>query len=280
MPFSRWPEPSKPRRVEGGLSTSKQRGAMAATWWSQRFVEVLESYGLGGRMQRGRRYARQGQVIDLVVEPGLVTAHVQGSRVQPYVVRIGWPPLRPTAWDKVAAAFAARAGFTARLLAGEVPADLEAVFESAGETLFPRRWSDMRADCSCPDWGNPCKHLAAVLYLLADRLDDDPWLLLAWRGRDRAAILDWLRARRPASAAGAVAQRDGLPPWWPLTPGTPAGALDTDSRDGAFDFDFDLDRPDPPHAVLERLGPLAAQVRGVPVTDLLVAAYEALAAAD
>ena len=92
-----WFEPSVPRPVEGGLATSKQRGAMAATWWSQRFVQVLESYGLGARMQRGRRYARQGQVISLDVEAGLVTARVQGSRATPYRVEIAWPALG-TGW--------------------------------------------------------------------------------------------------------------------------------------------------------------------------------------
>src|SRR5512144_533674 len=131
-----WSEPSVPRPVEGGLVTSKQRGAMAATWWSQRFVQVLESYGLGARMQRGRRYARQGQVITLDVDAGLLIAEVQGSRAEPYRVTINWPALEPPAWTSVASAFALRAGFVARLLAGEVPPDLETVFESVGETLF------------------------------------------------------------------------------------------------------------------------------------------------
>ena len=218
-----WFEPSVPRPVEGGLATSKQRGAMAATWWSQRFVQVLESYGLGARMQRGRRYARQGQVISLDVDAGLVTARVQGSRATPYRVEIAWPALGSAVWTSVASAFAARAGFAARLLAGEVPPDLEAVFESAGVPLFPRRWSDLRAHCSCPDWENPCKHLAAVLYVFADRLDDDPWLLLAWRGRDREAVLGGLRVqRRPAARP----RDDRLPAWWPFQAGAPSPAAD------------------------------------------------------
>ena len=219
-----WFEPSVPRPVEGGLATSKQRGAMAATWWSQRFVQVLESYGLGARMQRGRRYARQGQVISLDVDAGLVTARVQGSRATPYRVEIAWPALGSAAWTSVASAFAARAGFVARLLAGEVPPDLEAVFESAGVPLFPRRWSHLGAHCSCPDSENPCKHLAAVLYVFADRLDDDPWLLLAWRGRDRDAVLGGLRVqRRPADGP----RDDRLPAWWPFQAGAPSPAADS-----------------------------------------------------
>lgn len=268
-----WFEPSVPRPVEGGLATSKQRGAMAATWWSQRFVQVLESYGLGARMQRGRRYARQGQVISLDVEAGLVTARVQGSRATPYRVEIAWPALGSAEWTSVASAFAARAGFAARLLAGEVPPDLEAVFESAGVPLFPRQWSHLRAHCSCPDWENPCKHLAAVLYVFADRLDDDPWLLLAWRGRDRKAVLGGLRVqRRPAAGP----RDDRLPAWWPFQAGAPSPAADGSA--GSALAELDMAAPDPCDSVLLRLDRLTATVRGTPVTDLLGPAYEAFVA--
>jgi uncharacterized Zn finger protein len=266
-----WYEPSVPRRVEGGLATSKQRGAMAATWWSQRFVQVLESYGLGARLQRGRRYARQGQVVALDVDAGLLTAQVQGSRALPYRVTITWPALEPAAWETVASAFASRAGFAARLLAGDVPPDLEAVFESAGVSLFPRRWADLHADCSCPDWENPCKHLAAVLYVFADRLDEDPWLLLAWRGRDREGVLSGLRVRRGAVAGP---RDDELPAWWPLHPGAPSAGADPGSALAALD----VTPPEPPDAVLRRLERLTASVRGAPVTDLLLPAYEVFVA--
>ena len=266
-----WYEASVPRPVEGGLATSKQRGAMAATWWSQRFVQVLESYGLGTRMQRGRRYARQGQVIALDVRAGLLTAKVQGSRAKPYRVTITWPALAPPAWETVASAFASRAGFAARLLAGEVPPDLEAVFESAGVALFPRHWSDLRADCSCPDGENPCKHLAAVLYVFADRLDDDPWLLLAWRGRDREAVLGGLRVRRSATAGP---RDDGLPAWWPLHP----GARPPGGGPGPALAALDVAPPEPADSVLHRLEGLTASVHGTPVTDLLLPAYEAFVA--
>ena len=84
-----YPPPSRPRAVDGGLKARSTRGAIAQTWWSQRFVEVLEDIGMGSRLQRGRNYARSGQVISLDVGPGLVTAQVQGSRARPYRVRIG-----------------------------------------------------------------------------------------------------------------------------------------------------------------------------------------------
>ena len=200
--WNRFPE-SVPRRVDGGLVTSKQRGSMAGTWWSQRFVAVLESYGLGGRMGRGRRYARTGQVVSLDVRPGLFVAQVQGSRRTPYTVTIAMR--KPTAkqWIAIDEAMLTRIGFVAELLAGEVPAALEAVFRSAGTTLLPTAWAQLTARCSCPDPANPCKHVAAVLYVFADQLDADPWLLLAWRGRTRDQVLTPLRAPRAGRVAPA-----------------------------------------------------------------------------
>jgi uncharacterized Zn finger protein len=172
-PWQRYPA-SVPLRAEGGIATSKQRGQMASTWWSQRLVELLDSYGLGARMQRGRRYARQGQLVSFDVQPGVLVAQVQGSRRTPYVVTVAATALTDAQWAAIEDAMQARVAFAARLLAGEVPPELEEVFDSAGVRMLPVRWADVRATCSCPDWESPCKHLAAVLYVFADRLDDDP----------------------------------------------------------------------------------------------------------
>lgn len=249
-------------RPEDGIATSRQRGAMAESWWSGRLIALLDSYGLGGRMQRGRRYARQGQLVSFEVEPGAVAAQVQGSRAQPYRVTVTTVPVTDAQWAAVTGAMTARAAFAARLLAGEVPPELEAVFDEAGVPLLPRRWADVTAACSCPDHENPCKHIAAVLYVLADQLDADPWLLLAWRGRDRDAILAPLRG--PA-AAGPVP----VAPWWPLVPGAKLPLDDGPPRAWALSD---------PAGTLARLGPLDAAVHHQPVTDLLAAAYDTLAA--
>lgn len=275
MPRRGWDDPwqkypaSKPLPAEGGVATSKQRGAMAETWWSRRFVEVLESYGLGARMQRGRRYARAGQVLTLQVRAATIAAQVQGSRRTPYLVTVSLPEPTTDQWAAIDRAMRSKIGFVARLLAGEVPTDLESVFASAGVALFPLTWSEVRADCSCPDWENPCKHIAAVLYVFADQLEGDPWLLLAWRGRTRDQVLEPLRG-----SAGGEASINEVTPWWPFPSGTmpPSGDLATADVRPA-----DTDRPD---AVLDGLEPLEVLVARIPFRELIRPAYEHLLAID
>jgi uncharacterized Zn finger protein len=256
MPFDRtgwYPyPPSVPRPVVGGLATSKQRGRpMAEAWWSKRFTSVLESYGLGGRMQRGRRYARQGQVLDLGVGSGVIASHVQGSRVKPYVVTISLKAPTAAQWEKIDDVIAAKVGFAARLLAGDVPPELEAVFADAGVPLFPTRWRDLKTDCTCPDRENPCKHIAAVLYVFADQLDTDPWLVLEWRGRSREQILEQFGSAADADAS----THEEVAPWWPFPPG-PSQLL----HEGAAIADTGVVAPDPPDAVLDALEPLDVSI--------------------
>jgi uncharacterized Zn finger protein len=102
-------------------------------------------------------------------------------------------PLTKPQWRKVEQALAAQALFRAKLLAGEMPREIEEVFADCGTPLFPRSPYDMQMSCSCPDWGVPCKHLAAVCYVLAEAFDLDPFGILAWRGRGRDELLAALR---------------------------------------------------------------------------------------
>jgi uncharacterized Zn finger protein len=187
--------------VEGGLVARSARGAIGEHWWSRRFLEVLESFALGSRLTRGKNYARRGQVISLEVAPGVVTARVQGSRRTPYKVSISLPAFSELVWAKVEVALAEQAIHSARLLAGEMPHDLEEVFLAGGAPLFPQRAQDLALSCSCPDWEVPCKHLAATFYLLAERFDDDPFTILLWRGRSRGTLLSRLRALRGGDTA-------------------------------------------------------------------------------
>ncbi len=185
--------PSRPRKAEGGIKARSKRGAIGEQWWSRRFIDVLESFGMQSRLTRGRNYARSGQVLGFDIAAGEVSAQVQGSRVKPYQVRLQVRPLSARQWRRVEEALAARAIFRARLLAGEMPAEIEQVFADCGTPLFPQTAGDLEMTCSCPDWEVPCKHLAAVCYVLAEAFDDDPFAMLAWRGKSRADLLAALR---------------------------------------------------------------------------------------
>jgi len=194
----------KTLRVEGGLRAQSTRGAIGESWWSKRFLAVLESFALGSRLTRGRNYARAGQVLSLTIAPGLVTAAVQGSRPSPYAVSVKLAKLPEPAWKAVERALAGQALFTARLLAGDMPAEIEEVFAAAGTPLFPTGVGQLDLRCSCPDYQVPCKHLAATFYLLAEAFDADPFEILHWRGRDKATLLATLRSLRDRDDGGAT----------------------------------------------------------------------------
>ena len=167
---------SRPRAAKGGIKSQSKRGAFGQSWWAKRWIAVLESFDIGARLGRGRSYARQGQVVSIDVEPGIVKAKVQGTQPRPYSIKIKLKPLSDQDWDKVTEAMASQAIFAAKLLAGEMPADIEEAFDAVNVALFPTAETDLDTDCSCPDWANPCKHIAAVYYLLAERFDEDPFL--------------------------------------------------------------------------------------------------------
>jgi len=265
---SEWfPPPSRPRPVVGGLKSRSKRGAIAQTWWSQLFIEVLEGMGLGSRLQRGRSYARKGQVISLDVSPGLVLAEVQGSRARPYRVRIGISAFGKAEWSLVEQTLAENAWYTAALLAGEMPSDMDEVFAGLGLSLFPTSARELSLDCSCPDWEVPCKHLAATFYLLAESFDDDPFAILAWRGREREDLLANLQAARSGSTTAAdAAERSGRPL--------------ADCLDSFFVRPDVADVPSPPitssTTLLDQLPDIGVAVRGRPLAELLRPVYARL----
>ena len=189
-------KPSKPKKVEGGIKAKTQRGkSFGSTWWSKKWIDVLESFGWSNRLQRGRSYARQGQVIDIDIKKGKVVSHVQGSRPKPYKVDIEMKQLTDKDWDNALDAMSEQAIFAAKLLAGEMPEDIEDAFRSAKVNLFPMK-KDIGTNCSCPDDANPCKHIAAVYYLLGESFDEDPFLIFLLRGRSKDEVMELLRSRR------------------------------------------------------------------------------------
>lgn len=282
--FSYYPHYERPLPLpaQGGIPARNRRGPIGETWWSQRFIELLESFGVGSRLKRGRTYARAGQVVELEVEPGLVLAKVQGSRYSPYRVRIRGKVLSEHQWRRVEKAMAAQALPLAKLLAGEMPHDIEELFASCKLTLFPRSKRELTASCSCPDWANPCKHVAAVYYLLAERFDENPFLIFAWRGREQDELVERLRARRGANISrGRTGSRPAQAPR-PAQPGAPLHAvLDSFWSSGPELRAFHVSplAAGAPDALLRELGPAPVEADGRNITDLLAPAYTTLAQA-
>ena len=165
------------------------RATYGKTWWGEQWLQALSQIDFDNRLPRGRRYANKGAVRELVVTGGSIEARVQGSRPRPYEVTISVPPLAAKDSARLLDRLAADPALIARLLNRELdPAVLEAA-RSLGISVFPQRWRDLAMQCSCPDWAVPCKHLAAVVYLLSREIDGNPFHVFSLRGLDLAAAL-------------------------------------------------------------------------------------------
>jgi len=187
--YSHFPPKSVPRKVSGGIRAQSQRGTFGKSWWAQRWIKVLESFNIGSRLSRGRSYARNGQVLSVELNRGMVTAGVQGSRRDPYKVTIEVATLSRADGEKLGKELSAQPIFAAKLLASEMPQDVETAFTACGLSLFPESLGDLKTKCSCPDWSNPCKHVAAVYYLIGEEFDRDPFLIFRLRGLDRDRLI-------------------------------------------------------------------------------------------
>lgn len=169
-------------------------------WWVQRWVDLLNNYRFKKRLERGRKYAREGNILNLDYKGSKVVALVQGTAQEPYKLSIWLDSFTDEDWNYVVDSLAEHALFSAQLLAGEMPADIEAVFTANGLSLFPFQLAEVHSRCDCPDPKNPCKHIAAVYYQLGDFFREDPFILFQLRGRDRPQILDALRQKRQQMA--------------------------------------------------------------------------------
>lgn len=209
-------EPSRPREAKGGIKLQSKRGNSKKSWWAQRWIAVLESFDIGARLQRGRAYAHKGQVLSIEVEKGIVSAKVQGSRVRPYKVTISVKQLSIVEWDNLIEVLSTQALFVTMLLSGDMPEDIEEAFCNAKLSLFPEKLKNFSSDCSCPDWSNPCKHIAAVYYLLGEEFDNDPFLIFKLRGMDREELLGRLRGFSKSSDDSPIPEPlpTNLPDFW------------------------------------------------------------------
>ena len=226
MPYDYWFKPTKAIQAKDGIKAQSQRGAFGKNWWAQSWIAALEQLVDSGRLARGRSYARKGQVLSIEETKDGITARVQGSQRKPYKIKIQITPLTDAQWNRVIDALAEQAIFSAQLLAGEMPREIEQAFEAAKVSLFPSQRNDLKTDCSCPDYANPCKHVAAAHYILGERFDEDPFLIFRLRGRTQEQVMQELRKRRAGAdeiaedeteeAEAIISLEDCMPNYWGL----------------------------------------------------------------
>ncbi len=222
-----------------GINTSLgDDGLGQQPWWVEQWMELINSYRFKKRLERAWTYAREGNVTSIRFEGRRVHARVQGTGEDPYKVKLWLDVLNDEDWRYVLEALTQKARWSAQLLAGIMPADIERAFAASGRRLFPFKLQEVRSECSCPDKANPCKHISAVYFLMGERFSEDPFVLFQLRGRTRAKLLEDLADyRRKALEARAEAAAAAEP--------TEAEAPTT--RDSA-----EQDQPTPPHpAVLD-----------------------------
>jgi uncharacterized Zn finger protein len=238
---------------------------------------MFESLGMGARFARGRRDARAGHVRHLSISSSLAVAQVRGpDEPLAHRARIAVRAFGAAEWARIEDELATEARHTADLLAGRMPADIDAVVARAGLQLLPLSIGEIAMDCACERWPMPCAHLAAACYALAASFDTDPFGVLAWRGRGRDELLERLRQLRgAASVPQAVEAARGLDlaTFWGGTP--------TDAPPAAATPAF----PDAPpvmyrrrDSLLDQVDPLPLAVDGKPVVELLRPAYQAMGA--
>ena len=200
--------------VSSGAITTQlgDQGLGHQPWWVEQWMELINSYRFKKRLERAWEYARSGNVTSIRFEGRRVHARVQGSGEDPYKVKLWLDVLNDDDWGYVLDALTQKARWSAQLLAGVMPQDIERAFAASGKRLFPFKLQEVRSECTCPDKANPCKHVSAVFYLMGERFSEDPFVLFQLRGRTRSQLLaDLAKRRRKALARRASAETTPQP---------------------------------------------------------------------
>lgn len=179
-------------------------------WWVEKWLELLDSYRYKKRLERGRNYAREGNILNVEFKQSQLIADVQGTEEKPYRVTLSLDAFSDEDWGYVISTMSEKAILAAQLLVGEMPSEIEQVFIKNGLSLFPFNLTDVKSRCTCPDKANPCKHIAAIYYQLGDRFSEDPFIIFQLRGRNKEQILEALRVARSHQLSGKTLQPEVL----------------------------------------------------------------------
>lgn len=256
------------------ISLSGNPPAAQETWWSQKFIQALESFKFGNRLIRGREYANDGRVQKISLEPGMVTSLVSGSRKSPYFVSISLEPFPESIWKKLSYEIAKNSLFVIEMLQDRMPESVEDIFQASRLSLFPTHLDQLYSDCDCPDKANPCKHIAATYYILAQHFDLDPFLIFTLRGRTKTQILEFLqyfwKKGRPKSDVQTMVlprktmtQKDIQPYWQSPPTDRIASRLDPLS-------------PSVPDSSIKKMGPAPILLDDEELGSVMAEAYQAI----
>ena len=187
--------------------TGRIRNEFGSNWWSKKWNNAISSFTISSRMDKGREYARAGNVLSIEVSKGEIEAEVQGGSLTPYKVNMEIDCFSNLQWEKIMNIMAQKAIFCAKLLNGEMPENIEEAFKESGVSLFPKKQAHLITECSCPDAANPCKHIAAVHYMLGLEFDKNPFVILKLRGMDKEEFLKALRVLRSGDEGESIKRK-------------------------------------------------------------------------
>lgn len=233
-----------------------EQGQISREWWVQGWLDLLNSYRFKKRLERARDYARQGNVLSLEFQGPKVVATVRGREQPEYDVSLWLDPFSDEQWDYVIDTLSQQAIFSAKLLAGEMPHNIQEVFTANGLSLFPFTLSEIHSRCSCPDKANPCKHIGAVYYILGDRFEEDPFVLFQLRGRSKDQILETLRQLRSAAGEASEAEIPTAEAQIPTPSVTPLKIDQFWQYDEPLESSLVVITPSGSETVLDVLGPI------------------------
>jgi len=187
---------TKIRKAKDGITPTNSDSSFEQSWWSEKFLEAMDYFESDSRITYGKNYAKKGQVFDLQVGTGIITAKVQCTKARPFSVKIEFKTFSNEEWFHILNAMIGKANFAAEFSLGRIPRNIEKIFAKLHMSFFPKVKDDIKAACNCPDWANPCKHVAAVYFIFADMLNNDPTLLFKIRGKTIAEITEIMNEMR------------------------------------------------------------------------------------
>ncbi len=206
--------PRVPISIHGGIRAQMKRSNKQRKPWAQRWLDYMESLSMGARIGRGRSYSISGQVYDLVIKPGLIEAKVQGASKEPYLCRLSCEVLESRVRSDIIKKIKNRPLLLSQLSVQSLPYTVERFFKEAGYPLIPTLESCLLPSCTCPDSVCNCKHIAALMFIVSEAIENDPIILLTLRGITREDLFGKEKERKKKEEKASTKKRFTVKDFW------------------------------------------------------------------